>query len=120
MNEVTKCESETEEIETTNIEATFFSKAQGTKLTGYRRLIYDLYDKKRITHIGINNPSYCKADTKIKGYQEIMFFDRKIQLEKVQLIRDLKDDAINYQGRRLPCKNDQGYCFAPQRHMYHF
>ena len=31
---------------------------------------------------GINDPSNCKADTKNKGYQEIMFFDRKIQLKK--------------------------------------
>ena len=34
-----------------------------------------------------------------------MFFDWKIQL-----IRDLKDDTIFYQGIRLPCKNDQGHC----------
>ena len=39
-----------------------------------------------------------------------MFFDWKIQLEEVQLTRDLKDDTILYQGIRLPCKNDQGYC----------
>ena len=39
-----------------------------------------------------------------------MFFDWKIQLEKVQLTRDLKDDTTIYQGIRLPCKNDQGYC----------
>ena len=39
-----------------------------------------------------------------------MFFDWKIQLEKVHLTRDLKDDTILYQGIRLPCKNDQGYC----------
>ena len=39
-----------------------------------------------------------------------MFFDWKIQLEKVQLTRDLKDDNITYQGIRLPCKNDQGFC----------
>ena len=39
-----------------------------------------------------------------------MFFDWKIQLEKVQLTRNLKDDTILYQGIRLPCKNDQGYC----------
>ena len=52
-----------------------------------------------IPHIGISNPSICKADTKNKGYQEIMFFDWKIQLEKVQqLTRDLKDDTILYQG----------------------
>ena len=51
-----------------------------------------------------------KADTKNKGYQEIMFFDWKKQLEKVQLTRDLKDDTILYQGFRLSCKNDQGYC----------
>ena len=39
-----------------------------------------------------------------------MFFDWKLQLEKVQLTRDLKDDTILYQGIRLPCKNDQGFC----------
>ena len=44
----------------------------------------------------------CKADTKNKGYQEIMFFDWKIQLEKVQLTRDLKYDTIVYQGIRPP------------------
>ena len=37
-------------------------------------------------------------------------FDWNIQLEKVQLTRELKDDTILYQGIRLPCKNDQGYC----------
>ena len=30
-----------------------------------------------------------------------MFFDWKIQLEKVQLTRDSKDDTIIYQGIRL-------------------
>ena len=39
-----------------------------------------------------------------------MFSDSKIQLEKLQLPRDLKDDSILYQGIRLSCKNDQGYC----------
>ena len=39
-----------------------------------------------------------------------MFFDRKIQLEKVQLTRDLKDDRRIYEEKRLPCKNDQGDC----------
>ena len=39
-----------------------------------------------------------------------MFFDWKIQHEKVQLTRDLKDDTIIYQGIRHPCKNDQGFC----------
>ena len=39
-----------------------------------------------------------------------MFFDWKIQVEKVELTRDLKDDPVLYQGIRLPCKNDQGYC----------
>ena len=46
------------------------------------RLTYDLHDKNWIRHVGIINSSDCKADTKIKGYQEIMFFDWKIQLEK--------------------------------------
>ena len=62
------------------------------------------------SHNGIKNPSNCKADTKNKGYHEIMFFDWKIQLEKVQLTRDLSDNTMIYQGIRLPCKNDQGYC----------
>ena len=74
------------------------------------RLTYDIHDKHWIPHIGIDNPSNCKADTKIKRYQEIMFFDWKIQLEKVQLTRDLDENTIIYQGIRLPCKNDQGYC----------
>ena len=39
-----------------------------------------------------------------------MFFDWKIQFEKVQLTRDLKDDTITYHGIRLPCKKNQGYC----------
>ena len=47
---------------------------------------------------------------KIKVYQEIMFFDWKIQLEKVQLTRYSKDDSIFYQGILLDWKNDQGYC----------
>ena len=74
------------------------------------RLTYDIHDKHWIPHIGINDPSNCKADTKNKGYQEIMFFDWKIQLEKVQLTRDLSDNTMIYQGIRLPCKNYQGYC----------
>ena len=39
-----------------------------------------------------------------------MFFDWKLQLKKVQLTRDLNDNNIIYQGTRLTCKNDQGYC----------
>ena len=39
-----------------------------------------------------------------------MFFDWKIQLEKIQLTQDLEDNTMIYQGIRLPCKNDQGYC----------
>ena len=39
-----------------------------------------------------------------------MFFDWKIQLEKVQLTRDLNDDNIIYQGINFLCKNDQGCC----------
>ena len=44
-----------------------------------------------------------------------MFFDWKIQLEKVQLTRDLKDDTIIYKGIRLPCKNDHGYYYPTTR-----
>ena len=39
-----------------------------------------------------------------------MFFDWKIQLEKIQLTRDLTDNTMIYQGIRLPCKNDRSYC----------
>ena len=39
-----------------------------------------------------------------------MFFDWKIQLEKVQITRDLKYDTMIYQGKRLTCKNDREYC----------
>ena len=74
------------------------------------RLTYDIHDKHWIPHLGMNNLSNCKADTKNKGYQEIMFFDWKIQLEKIQLTRDLTDNTMIYQGIRLPCKNDPGFC----------
>ena len=60
-----------------------------------------------------------------------MFFDWKIQLEKIQLTRDLSDNTMIYQGIRLPCKNDQGYCDphhehkqqlfgSPKTHVQHF
>ena len=39
----------------------------------------------------------------------------KKQLEKVQPTCDLKDDTIIYQGIRLPCKNNQGYCIPTTR-----
>ena len=39
-----------------------------------------------------------------------MFFDWKIQLEKIQLTRVLPDNTMIYQGNRLPCKNYQRYC----------
>ena len=47
---------------------------------------------------------------KKKDYQEIKFFEWKIQLEKVQLTLDLKYDTIVYQGIQRPFKNEQGYC----------
>ena len=39
-----------------------------------------------------------------------MFFDWKIQVEKVKLTRDIKDDTKICQVIRLLCKNEQGYC----------
>ena len=45
----------------------------------------------------------------------MFFFYWKTQLEKVKLTRDLKDDTILYQGLRLPCKNDRGYCDSRTR-----
>ena len=64
------------------------------------RFTYNLHDKNWIPQTGINIPSNCEADTKNQGYQEIMFFDWKIQLEKLQLKRDLKEDTIVHQGTR--------------------
>ena len=58
----------------------------------------------------------CKADTKNKGYQEIMFFDWKKQLEKVQPTRDLRVDTIIYQGIRLPCKTTKDIAILQRAH----
>ena len=80
------------------------------------KLTYDLNDKNWIPHIGIKNPSNCKADTKNKGYQEIMFFDWQIQLEKVQITRDLKNDTILYQGIRFPCKTTKDIAILQHAH----
>ena len=51
-----------------------------------------------------------KNRNKNKGYHETRFFYWEIQLEKLQLTRDLKDDIIFYQGKQLLCKIYQGYC----------
>ena len=42
--------------------------------------------------------------------QEVMFFVRKTQLEKVQITRDLKNDTILYQVICLIWKKNQGFC----------
>ena len=58
-----------------------------------------------------------------------MFFDWKIQLEKVQLTRDLKDDTKIYQGNK-PLKKRQRIlqpyykhtsinCLVLRRNLYH-
>ena len=57
-----------------------------------------------------------------------MFFDWKIQLEKIQLTRDLSDNTMIYQGIRLPCKTIKAIVtlqhehkqqlFGSRRHMY--
>ena len=44
-----------------------------------------------------------------------MFFDWKIQIEKIQLTRDLTDNTMIYQGIRLPCTNDKGFCDPTKR-----
>ena len=48
-----------------------------------------------MTQIGYHIPLTVKQK-KNERYQEIMFSTGKIQLEKVQLTRDLKDDTILY------------------------
>ena len=45
-----------------------------------------------------------------------MFFDWKIQLEKIQITRDLKDDTIIYQGIRVTRKNDKVFALQQQEH----
>ena len=60
-------------------------------------LLINVNDKNWISHIGINDASNCKADTKNSGYQEIKLLDWKIHLEKQQLTRNLKDDTTIYE-----------------------
>ena len=47
----------------------------------------------------MNNPSNCKADKKNKGYQEIMFFDWKIQLEKKNNSHEIYEKKYNLHAR---------------------
>ena len=56
----------------------------------HRRLTFDLHDENWI-------PQNVQATKK-------NVFDWKMQLEKVNLPRDLKDDTKLYQGIRIPCK----------------
>ena len=39
----------------------------------------------------------------------------KKQIEKIKLTRDLKDDPKSYQGIRLSCRSDQGFCALSTR-----
>ena len=64
----------------------------------HEKLTYDVHDKNWIPHIGINDPSSCKVDSKNSGYEEIKLLDWKIHLEKEQLTRNLKDDTTIYEG----------------------
>ena len=48
-----------------------------------------------------------------------MFFDWKIQLEKIQLTRDLSDNTMIYQGIRLPCKMIKDIATLQQEHKQH-
>ena len=54
----------------------------------------------------------AKMTQKSKGkkYKELMFFDWQIQIEKVHLMRELKNYSIICQGMRLLCEKDQGFC----------
>ena len=49
-------------------------------------------------------PQNAKQTQKIKDIKKHCF------PIKVQLTRDLSDNTMIYQGIRLPCKKDQGYC----------
>ena len=84
MNLFTKLISKDYYISAPTIVKTNFNDEKSHQTNGaHGRLTYDLHDKNWIPHIGINNLSNCKANTKNKGYQEIMFFDWKIQPKKV-------------------------------------
>ena len=48
----------------------------------HRRLTYDLHDKHWIPHIGINDPSICKADTKSKDIKKYCFLIGEYNLKK--------------------------------------
>ena len=56
-------------------------------------LSYDLHDKNWIPFIEINKPSNCKANTKIKGYQEEMFLIGKFNWK----------NTINKNLKLTPC-----------------
>ena len=70
-------------------------------------LQYDTHIKNWKSHVGINHPSFCKANTKNSGYQDNKVFDWKFLHEKVQITLDWKDDTILYQEVHLHCESDQ-------------
>ena len=71
----------------------------------------------------------AKQTQKTKDTKRSCFSIGKYNSKKYKLTRDLSDNTMIYQGIRLPCKNDQGYCdpttrtqativWVPRRHMY--
>ena len=55
INQVTQCESETQEKETTNIAATLYSKARATTLTGYNFAAKFLEKKQSCSQVSNGN-----------------------------------------------------------------
>ena len=99
INQVSQSETEPQAIETTNVKATLYSKGRATTVTGYK--FTATFSEKKVHCSQVSNRNKNRLDHE-SFYQSL--------LEKIQLTRDLIDNTMIYQGIRLPCKNDQGYC----------
>ena len=62
INQVTQCESEPQEIETTNIVATLYSKARATTLTGYKVTATFLEKKVHCSRVSNGNKNRIDHD----------------------------------------------------------
>ena len=63
INQVTQCESEPQEIKTTNIRATLYSKSRATTLTGYK--FTATFSEKKIHCSQVSNGNKNRLDQRI-------------------------------------------------------
>ena len=101
INQVTQCESEPQAIETTNVIATLYSKAQATALTGYK--FSATFSEKKVHCSQVSNGNKNRIDhesfyqSNIERLLHLEPDDCKNELLRLKLTKNKNRKIINFQ-----------------------